>query len=90
MTTTITEDLAANLGNDYQVTTTSQGWTEIRVRPERAIGDKTDFARVVIEDCQYRLIHLTHNEVCKGEATFSGSTVGYLPAVVREFCETQF
>ncbi|MGC7194396.1 hypothetical protein RA997_22890, partial [Mycobacteroides abscessus subsp. abscessus] len=46
--------------------------------------------RGLIEDCHYRLIHLTHNEVCKGEATFSGSMRGYLPAVVREFCEVEF
>lgn len=88
--TTIADDLAADLGSDFQVTTTPQGWTEVRVRPERAIGDKLDFARIVTADNTYRLIHLTHNEVCRGEATFVGSMLGFLPAVVREFCEVVF
>lgn len=82
-------DVSNALGGDYQVTAV-QGWIEVRVRPERALSDNIDFARIVIEDCQYRLIHLTHNEVCKGEATFVGSMRGYLPAVVREFCEVEF
>ncbi|SLE16140.1 Uncharacterised protein [Mycobacteroides abscessus subsp. bolletii] len=88
--TTIADDLAADLGSDFQVTTTPQGWTEVRVRPERAIGDKIDFVRIVTDDSTYRLIHLTHNAVCKGVATFSGSMIGLLPAVVREFCEVEF
>lgn len=83
-------DVSDALGGDYQVTATAPEWIEVRVRPERALSDKIDFARIVIEDCQYRLIHLTHNEVCKGEATFVGSMRGYLPALVREFCESQF
>lgn len=87
----ITDNLAADFGDDYLVTTTTEGWTEVRVRPERAIGDKADFARVVqLDDHHFRLIHLTHNEVYKGEVTFVGSMLGFLPAVVREFCEVEF
>ncbi|MEU9805459.1 hypothetical protein [Mycobacterium sp. NPDC050853] len=83
-------DVSDALGGDYQVTTTARGWIEVRVRPERALSDNLDFARIVTDDGEYRLIHLTHNEVCRGEARFSGSMRGYLPAMVREFCEVEF
>lgn len=90
--TDITADVAAVLGTSYQVTTNKRGWIDIRVNPANAIGDPTkfDFLRIAQDDNVYRLIHLSHNEVIKGEANFSNSMTGFLPALVLEFCESTF
>ena len=84
-------ELADALAPAFHVTTTEQGWIEVRVSGAWALSDKLDFVRaVILDDHHVRLIHLTHNEICKGEASFSGSMLAYLPALVREFCEAEF
>ncbi|OHU29044.1 hypothetical protein [Mycobacteroides chelonae] len=82
--------LRVELGDGYLITTTEEGWTEIHVNPAMALSDELDFVRVLTDDHQFRLLHLSHNEVVCGEATFAGSMLGYLPAVVREFCEAEY
>jgi hypothetical protein len=80
-------------GNDatYRVTTNAKGWIEIRNNPARQIDPaaKLDYLRLWQEDDNYwRLVHLTHNGVLKGEATFSNSLVGAMYGVVNTFFET--
>ncbi|DAZ90384.1 hypothetical protein [Mycobacteroides abscessus] len=75
--------LAEELGYNYQVIITPQGWIDIRMDCKITLSDELDFARIIPEDNQYRLVHLIHNEISRGEATFSGSMIAYLPGVVR-------
>ena len=83
-------DLSATLGDSYAVTTTERGWVEVRVNPATALRDKLDFIRIVNDDGTLRVIHLTHNEVLRGEATFNNSLTGFMPTFVREMCESIF
>lgn len=88
---TLAFELAAELGNTYAVTSTQQGWIEIRLNPEVTLRGGLEFVRILVTDVRnYRLVHLTSNEVLKGEITFIGTMCAYLPALVREFCETEF
>ncbi|KAB7761777.1 hypothetical protein [Mycolicibacterium mucogenicum] len=83
--------IAAALDSSYTVTVVNAVWIEVRVNPDNALRTDLDFVRVTVDDeSYYRLIHLTHNGVCKGESTFSGSMVSFVPALVREFVETEF
>lgn len=69
---------------------TDRGWIEIRSDRQLLLdAPYPDFLRLVSEDDNYwRVYHLTHNEVIKGEATFSNSFAGYLYGVVADFFET--
>lgn len=72
------------------VTTTERGWIECRVDPQRQLNPnaKLDFVRLVQEDEGYwKLYHLTHNEIVRGEATFSHSLIGSMYAVVHGIFE---
>lgn len=61
---------------------------DVKVRPE-AIGPAghCDMVRVIEDDGTYRVIHMTHNEVTRGEMRLSGSMTGLLGTVVRELVE---
>lgn len=88
LTSETAELLQAGKEADYRVTTTAKGWIEIRNNPARQIDPaaKLDFLRIVREDDNYwRLYHLSHNEVLKGEATFSNSFTAALYGVVNDF-----
>ena len=78
-------ELATALGADYAIAITDRDWIE--VNPANPLRDKLDFIRIVQDDTHWQVFHLTHNEVLKGEATFVGSMVGYLPTAVRELAE---
>jgi hypothetical protein len=69
------------------VTITGRGWIDIHNNPARQIDPtaKLDFLRLVSDDGQWRVIHLTHNETLKGEATLSHSFVGHLHGMVTDF-----
>jgi hypothetical protein len=90
-TQTTAELLQAGNEDTYTVTTTANGWIEIRNNPARQLDPTTklDFLRLVREDDNYwRVYHLTHNEVLKGEATFSNSFAAVLYSVVADFFAT--
>jgi hypothetical protein len=90
-TATLTEDLAATLGAGYTVTRKiTRGWIEVRVNPATALRENLDFLRITEDDELFEIFHQTHNDCCKGSVTLSGSMSAYLPAIVREFCETNF
>lgn len=74
------------LGAEYAVTTTREGWVE--VRPANPTRDKLDFIRVAEDDGTYNVYHLTHNAVQRGQMNLGGSMVGMLPGIVREMAET--
>lgn len=85
------ELLQAGHQADYTVTTTAEGWIEIRNNPDRQIDPtaKLDYLRIVPEDDNYwHLYHLTHNGVLKGDATFNNSMSGYMYGAVTTFFET--
>lgn len=86
-------DITATLGASYKVTVNDRGWIDIKVNPANAIGDPTkfDFFRIAIEDeAYYRVIHLTHNEVLRGDMTLTNSMTGLLHAAIRELCDSTF
>lgn len=60
---------------------------DVKVRPECAIRPNVDIVRVIEDDGTYRIIHMTHNEVTRGEVRLSGSLTGMLGTVVRELVE---
>lgn len=89
----VAEQLDDTLSHGFVVNVTDRGWVEVRVRPEYALRDNLDFMRVVVEDAEadaYKLVHLTHNEVIKGEARVSNDLAWLLPTMVREWCEVTF
>ena len=63
------------------------GGVDVRVRPEYALRTDVDFVRVTEDDGTYLVIHMTHNEVIRGEARLSNSLTGLLSAMVREIVE---
>lgn len=79
-------------GDDrYTVTPSPRGINGLDVHnnPLRQINRaaKLDFLRLIEDDGTWQVIHLTHNEVIKGESRFSGSMLGWIPSVVDEFFE---
>lgn len=83
--------LQAGKEDEYVVTTTPQGWIEIRNHPSRQLNPaaQLDFLRIVQEDdAAWTLYQLTANGVLKGEARFSNSLGGYLFTVVANFFES--
>lgn len=60
---------------------------DVTVRPESRLRDDLDFVRVLEDDGDYRVLHLTHNEVLRGEVRLSGSLTGMLSTVVGEIIE---
>lgn len=60
---------------------------EVKVRPECALRRDVDMVRVIEDDGTYLVIHMTHNEVIRGELRLSGSMTGLLSTVVREIVE---
>lgn len=92
--TTEIADLIQAGRDDIIVTTTGTGWKtriDIRNNPARQMDPnaKLDFLRIVREDVDYwKLYQLTHNEVIKGEATFSGALVGMIYRVVDDYFDT--
>lgn len=79
--------LAAGTQDRYLVAISEWGEIDVRNNPARQINPaaKLDFLRLVNDDGQWKLIHLTHNEVIKGEATLSNSFVGALYGMVSDF-----
>lgn len=78
------------LGSEFAVefaVDTSESWTDIRVRPERALRDDLDFIRVLADDATYRVLHMTHNGALLGEVALSGSSTGMLHMLIRELAE---
>lgn len=102
MTTTTAPSIAREIadtaeliqaGNDadFTVTTTARGWIEIRNNPARQIDPnaKLDMLRLVCEDEGYwKMYHLTHNGVIKGEAAFSHSMVSAMFGIIDTFFAT--
>ena len=84
--------LAATVGDHFVVTTTPQGWVEVRVSPAAALRDELDFIRVVGGDCDgsVNVYHMKHNGVDRGEAVFDGSLSAFALGFVREMTEVIF
>ena len=82
--------LRSAVGPAFQVTTSRGGHiADVTVRPE-SVGPsgKCDMVRVIEDDGTYRVIHMTHNQVERGEIHLRGSLTGMLGTVVRELTET--
>lgn len=80
----IIENLTASIPFTCYATANRWGGVDIKVHPSNALRHHLDFVRVAEDDGTYRVIHFTHNEVIRGEATFSNSLVGLLSTVVND------
>lgn len=89
-TADLAEMLQAGREAEYLVTTTTEGWIEIRNNPARQIdpSKKLDFLRIAGGEGEWTLYHLTPKGICQGQATFVGSFTSALYGAVIDFFET--
>lgn len=91
MTRTMTAELTSIVAltrPSYQVVArlgTNAQAIDIKQRPE--FGTTSDMVRVIEDDGEYRIIHMTHNEVIKGEARLSHSLTGFVGTMVQQLVE---
>lgn len=76
--------------NDRVVTTTDNGWIEIRLDSAYKVNPtaKLDFLRIAGGEGEWTLYQLSDNGVCRGQATFIGTMVAALYGAIDTYFET--
>lgn len=86
-TAALIDTLTFAVPDTFTVAANTYGGVDIRVDPKAALRADVDFVRVIRDDNVLRVLHMTHNEVLRGEVTLTGSMTGLLAAVVRNIVE---